>query len=178
MIVLISIVFVSLFLHFPLGIELLKYIVLSGLLLFISGIDYYTYIIPDELILLGLILYIPLALAEGQPLLDTMKTSFVNGCSVAIPLLLFVLLADRFTGKETMGGGDIKLFFLVGVYIGSTLTVLTLFLSCVVGLIWFAIQSHVRVVDRFPFGPSIAIGVWISLLYGSKLLAYYCEWML
>ncbi len=68
-----------------------------------------------------------------------------------------------------MGGGDIKLFFLLGVYLGAKMAMLTLFVSCLVGLLWQRREQG----GAFPFGPSIGLAAWIVLLWGEKMMRWY-----
>ncbi len=154
----------------------LKFAVLGLLLLVISVIDYRRLIIPDELLLLGLVMYLPLSWLTGDTLMQ-MAAALLHGCWIAVPLLLFVLMCDRVTGKETMGFGDIKLFFVLGVYLGAAQTWLTLFLSCVVGLLWYWLRQN-RDNTLMPFGPSIAIAAWFTMLWGEPLLDWYTGYLL
>lgn len=169
---------VSMVLRFSFGWQALKFAVLGCLLLVISIIDYHSFVIPDSLLLLGLIVYIPLSLFAGQALPEVVLHVLLHGCSVAVPLLLFVLLADSITGQETMGGGDIKLFFLLGVYLKPSLTWLTLFLSCVMGLLWHVLQCKWKPGEAFPFGPSIAAAAWLTVLWGQPVLDWYLDFLL
>ena len=68
-------------------------------------------------------------------------------------MLVLSLLFDRLTGKESLGGGDIKLFFMTGLYLGSAWEILFyLILSCLLGLGF----ATLRKTQKLPFGPSIA----------------------
>ena len=77
---------------------------------------------------------------------------------------------DRLTGKESLGGGDIKLFFVTGLYLRSIWEVLFfLILSCVLGigcsLVWRK--------GKIPFGPAIAAAFFLMLLFGEQLTGWY-----
>ena len=93
-------------------------------------------------------------------------------------MLALSLLFDRLTGKESLGGGDIKLFFVTGLYLRSIWEVLFflilqinehLILSCVLGigcsLIWRK--------GKIPFGPAIAAAFFLMLLFGEQLTGWY-----
>lgn len=83
---------------------------------------------------------------------------------------LFREAAWRWRGVEAMGLGDVKLFAAIGIWVGvegvvsaalagSVLTIL------VVGLRWlWTRQGGLR--DEVPFGPGIAAGFLITLLWG------------
>lgn len=75
-----------------------------------------------------------------------------------LPLFLLGLL-----NEQSVGGGDIKLFAVVGIFLGPIGVLLSLFLSAVIAIIGYVIiliyrQKRQKII---PFGPSIAIGSWI-----------------
>ena len=85
-------------------------------------------------------------------------------------MLAFSLLFDRLTGKESLGGGDIKLFFMTGLYLGSAWEILFyLILSCLLGLGFAAMKKS----QRIPFGPAIAAACFLMLLYGQIMTNWY-----
>ncbi|BBB93321.1 MAG TPA: prepilin peptidase [Methylomusa anaerophila] len=77
-----------------------------------------------------------------------------------------------------MGGGDVKFIAALGVWLDSSLILLTLFLSFLLGgsagglLMIFRIKSRK---DFIPFGPFIAIGALVSMLYGHSIIRWYLE---
>ena len=76
----------------------------------------------------------------------------LTGAGLSGGMLALSLLFDRLTGKETGGGGDIKLF-VTGLYLRSISGgIIFLILSCVLGigcsLVWRK--------GKIPFGPAIA----------------------
>ena len=88
-------------------------------------------------------------------------------------LLALSLVMDRMLGRDTMGGGDIKLFAVVGLYLGFIGTLFTVMLACVVGLAFQSVLKR-RGGDRaFPFGPAIAVSAAFMLLYGAPLIEWY-----
>ena len=84
-------------------------------------------------------------------------------------MLLFSLLFDKITGKESLGGGDIKLLFVVGLYLGLAVGFFNLILSCITGLLMVALLKK----QRIPFGPAIAAATYISLLAGPAVVGWY-----
>lgn len=88
-------------------------------------------------------------------------------------LLTVSLIMDRLLGRDTLGGGDIKLFAVVGLYLGFTGTLFALLIACVVALALNALLRR-RSADRaFPFGPAIALSAALMLLYGAPLVEWY-----
>lgn len=104
-----------------------------------------------------------------QWLLTDLKWGLISAFGVGVLMLLISLVFDKLTGKESLGGGDIKLLFMTGLYMRPGVTLFNLMLSCFVGLfIAFVLKK-----DKIPFGPSISIAVFLSILFGSEFVAWY-----
>ena len=87
-----------------------------------------------------------------------------------------VLLLIAIVSKGGMGGGDIKLFFVIGLVLGTQLTLLTLFLAALIGSIVGIIHLRRTRQGRktpVPFGPSIAAAALICYFYGQPLVGWY-----
>ena len=75
-----------------------------------------------------------------------------------------------------MGGGDIKLFATVGMFLGFRLTALAMLLSFILGSIAglaLIILKLKKMKDAIPFGPFIALGSVISLFMGDRMISWY-----
>jgi leader peptidase (prepilin peptidase)/N-methyltransferase len=75
-----------------------------------------------------------------------------------------------------MGGGDIKLFAVIGLVLGIIPTLLTLFLAAFIGAIVGVIHLRRSKQGRktpVPFGPSIALAAIIVYFYGTQMLDWY-----
>ena len=155
--------------------QLLLLLCLSCLLVLIALVDYESWLIPDIFITVGIVLYLLLQMLAGAALQPLVLSSLLRGCSVAVPLLIFVMIGEKIWKKPVMGGGDIKLFFLLGLYLGPMMTALTLFCSCLVGLLWQGIQQQLHWAKPFPFAPSIAIAAWLVLLWGQPMMDWYLQ---
>lgn len=87
----------------------------------------------------------------------------------------FLLLIAIFSNGG-MGGGDIKLFFLIGWVLGFVHTAMALILSAVIGLVLGVIILSINKKERktpIPFGPSIAIATILVYFYGDIMLNWY-----
>lgn len=162
-------IFILLFNILGLGIILYKYLVLSCLLIVVSLIDYKTQEIPDQLIIFGLITG-----ALFTFMID-IRISAIDGIlGFVIGGGLFLLIAIASNGS--MGGGDIKLMAVLGLWFGWKSILIVSLLSFIIGsvvsliLITFKIKGRK---DYIPFGPFIALASLIVMTYGKQLLEWY-----
>ena len=87
-------------------------------------------------------------------------------------LLGVSLLMDKIMGRDTLGGGDIKLFAVVGLYLGFAGTLFCVMLACVLGLLFQAVLRR-KDGGAFPFGPAIAAAAAVMLFCGEPLIGWY-----
>ena len=117
--------------------------------------------------------------AEGSSVSSYLITSgwaagllqgLIGGAVIAGGVLLISLIMDKALKKESMGGGDIKLLFSAGFVLGPAGGLLCLILSCIAGLLVVVVKHS----EKIPFGPSIAVSLSLSLLFGQEI----CSWHL
>ena len=98
----------------------------------------------------------------------------VQGAVASVVIMLMIYWASR----GGMGFGDVKLAFVLGVWLGLEQSLLCLLLAFVLGgvvgvfLLFTGIKSRK---DAIPFGPYLCVSGWVSLLCGKELLALYCS---
>ena len=91
----------------------------------------------------------------------------------------FNLFNRAYNKERRMGGGDIKLFGMVGLFLGIKLGLLTILLSVYVGAIYGVatiIYSKIKKKEfnsMIPYGPFISVGALISILYGTNIINWY-----
>lgn len=150
--------------------ELLVALTLISLLVIIFVSDFVYMVIPDKVLLF----FVPLIVIERifiplHPWWDPLV-----GAVAGFSLLFLIALLSR----GGMGGGDIKLFFVLGLVLGLKLTLLAFFLATLIGAIYGVIGM---IVGRFkkrqqlPFGPFIAIGSLLSYFYGNSIIEWYLQ---
>ncbi|MBP1930228.1 prepilin peptidase [Ammoniphilus resinae] len=104
-------------------------------------------------------------------------TDYLIGVIAGGGLLLLIAIISR----GGMGGGDIKLMAVVGLAIGWKLTLLSFFLASLIGGIIGVLLLAIKVVKRkepIPFGPFLALGIWLSYFYGNELISAYIKFAL
>ncbi|MBI5793402.1 MAG: prepilin peptidase [Rhodocyclales bacterium] len=159
--------------HFGFTLAGLGALVLIGGLIALTGIDFDTQLLPDDITLP--MLWIGLALNMFNAYTDL--KSAVIGAMVGYLVLWVVYWAFKLaTGKEGMGYGDFKLLAALGAWLGWQMLPLTILLSSLVGaavgisLMVFA--RHGRSVP-IPFGPYLAAAGIIALIWGKPLTHAY-----
>lgn len=165
--VLLAGVFLLCLLKFDVTPDFARAMLLCSILLAISLIDLATYTIPDGLLLLAVVVW-----AAFLPFGGGLVRGLLGGFGIAVPLLLLVLLMEKLLQKEAMGGGDIKLLFVTGLFLGIGGNFLNLLISCILGVL-FAVLAGKKKDMAIPFGPAIAGGTVLTLLAGEPVLAWY-----
>jgi leader peptidase (prepilin peptidase)/N-methyltransferase len=166
--------FLSIVLRYDVTAQAAQFLLL-GCVLFVAALtDLDSLEIPDRLHVAAIVFwlaFLPLSPAPVQAL----KQGLLGAFSVAGALLLVVLLADKVMGRETMGGADIKLLFVTGLYFGWAGNLLELLLACALGLLFAAVMGAKG--REFPFGPSIAGAAWLVMLFGQRVLDWYLAFL-
>lgn len=96
----------------------------------------------------------------------------------ATGFLLLLLIA--FVSKGGMGGGDVKLYALLGLVLGFKLVLLSFFLSTLYGAVVGGLALLFKIVKRrqpIPFGPFIAAGTLSSYYWGSEIIDLYLRFL-
>ena len=93
-------------------------------------------------------------------------------------LWLMGFLWEKLRGVEAMGFGDVKMMFMVGAYLGWRLTILTILIGAFTGsLAGIAVMMRRgrNLQMMLPFGIFLGIGSIVSLLAGSRIIAWYAS---
>ena len=147
-----ALVFVTLLLHYDISLQALEGWCVAGILLVCSFADLEGYIIPDRFIAVGIVLFIITLFFAPQPLRRALDGA-IGGLAVAGCVLLLVLGMEKLLGREAMGGGDIKLLFLTGLFLGWKRNLLCLVTACVIGIVWGLLQKKTGRRRGHPVGP-------------------------
>ena len=139
----------------------------------LSLVDLESYTIPDGCLLTAVGAWV-LALPFLKPGWVEILKHVLAGLAFGGGILLVSILMDKLLGKESLGGGDVKLFTVVGLYLGFVSTLFCVMLSCVFGLLFALLRSRGSGKGRaIPFGPSISAAAAFMLLYGQGLVQWY-----
>lgn len=164
-----AVVFVSITARFDVSFITLRYLALACILLGLALVDLEIYEIPDSFIIAGIVWWTFTLPLVGGDLLTGVKEGLIGAIAIGGGMLVLSLIFDKVLKKESLGGGDIKLFFMVGLYLGALGGLLNLILSCVLGLVFVVVLKK----NKIPFGPAIALSTWITILAGEYVIQWY-----
>lgn len=157
--------------------ERTMWLIFAVILLIISLTDYYRYEIPDAALIAALVNRLSFWLISPNPLAG-FPAFLAGSLSVSLPLLFLVLIMDHLQGEETMGGGDIKLFFVLGLYLDWKQMLLTLLTACILGTAGGLIQKRKLKRRAFPFAPYITAAAVLTVLFGQPVIDWYAALLL
>ena len=173
-------------------------LILTGTLFVISLVDLDTLEIPDGCINLGIATWLitsPFAAIRYNVLnidpniqtfiavpiisLPSYINYLINHIGVAALVLILILgislIMDKVLKKESLGGGDIKLFVMLSLYLGGAGAYELILFSSIMGLIFAAVRKCINknASKEFPFGPAIAAAGYILIIYSNQITKWY-----
>ena len=173
--------YLFLYYRFGLTLELLLALAFITVLLPISVIDAQHYIIPNVLIVTGLILGFGIVCAIAYQRADVwyLLIRLIGAIAGGGVLWLIAEIGSAVLRKKAMGGGDIKLMALNGLFLGAwpelaMVIAFSAFSGALVGTT--LIVSGIK--DRqspIPYGPFLAGAAVIVLLWGDTLWRMYLQ---
>ncbi len=160
--------------------ETVELVAFSVVLVALSVVDIEQRRIPDTCIAAALLIravYIVVScLVDGLDFVTAFVPSLVGAVVLGGGMLVATLVADRLSGRGNLGGGDIKLFAVVGFYFGMSRGAIVLVIACLIGVLWGLIgmvldRRFGKVSDHtFAFGPPIALACVAVMLASSPLV--------
>ena len=146
--------------------DLIKFMILTPMLLSAFVIDYKLQIIPNRLNLtifeIGIIFAFLYGLSNVAITINMLLGMLAGGGI----FLLITLLGGLFYGKEAMGFGDVKLMGALGLYFGLSNIIIITLVSFLIGAILSIILlvTKLKKSDEYiPFGPFIVIATFLSM---------------
>lgn len=136
-------------------------------------IDLDHWILPDKITLPGIVVGFlgSFALPEMPWIASLIGILFGGG------ILYLIAWAYRaFSGRDGIGGGDIKFLAMVGAFLGAKGALITLVLSSLLGSvlgIFLLLARKKSGTTAIPFGPFLALGALAAFLFGDDLWQWY-----
>jgi len=150
------------------------YLSLIYILITISFIDLEHMIIPDGLVLAAALLGLMALIFNILPI------SWMESVYGAL-LYGGVLAGVGYMGKrvykmDALGGGDVKLAGVLGLYLGWEMSMISLLLAFLVAALFVVVGLSVGRLSRkqlIPFGPFLALGAIMTIFWGEQLYSWW-----
>lgn len=142
------------------NLDLIKYMILIPFLLSIAIIDYKKNIIPNRLLLTMFEIGIVLTFIYGISNINSSMDMLLGALLGAGIFGILTFLGRMVSGDEAMGMGDVKMFAVLGLYLGSSNILLVSIISFIIASIYaiiMIIAKKKKLKDYLPFGPFVLI---------------------
>ena len=152
---------------------IIKYMILTPMLISAFMIDFKLQIIPNRLNLSIFEIGLLFTFIEGIFNIDLAVNYLLGGLVGAGIFLLITFVGGLIAGKEAMGFGDVKFMGALGLFFGwmqtIELSVMAFLIAAIISII--LIITKARKTDEYiPFGPFIVIATFIVMIVPSDVL--------
>ena len=141
-------------------------------LIALAFIDFETQLLPDQITL-------PLlwgGLVAAVVFDHLAAVDAIVGAGLGYGVLWMLYWAFKWaTGREGMGHGDFKLLAAIGAWLGWQVLPAVVLIASTLGLAWAAVAILARTMrreDPMPFGPFLAVGGWLGLVFREPLTLF------
>lgn len=171
-----SVLAVFLVFRYGFTMQTIFYLAFTFMLIPLIFIDIEHKLLPDSITYLALWTGIIYSLTGYGIALE----SSIYGVLIGYSSLWSIYIAFKIiTGKKGMGHGDFKLLAAIGAWVGWKMLLPVILISSVVGTVISLSMSALskernnEQPQTIPFGPYLALGGWITLLWGTDLVNWY-----
>lgn len=155
-------------------IEYILVVVFISLMTIVTVSDLYYKIVPDVILMVFLpIILVLRILSSEMPWYE----GLIGGVAAFGFLYLIALYGKKRYKQDALGGGDIKLYFLIGIVLGYQYVFLSLVFAGVFGMLYGVINRK-REPGYIAFVPFIYAGSLLAYFYGETILNLYNEFLL
>jgi len=148
------------------NLNLIKFVILTPMLLSALVIDYKKQIIPNRLNLTMLELGLVIAFLFGASNIAITIDMLLGAVAGVAIFLVIAMLGGLLYGKDAMGLGDIKFIGALGLYFGvtniTTTSIMAFLIGAIVGVI-LLISKRKKTDEYMSFGPAIVVAAFISI---------------
>lgn len=138
-------------------------------------------IIPDKIlfpaILLATIYLVVYSLTRESSVFEVARLATIDLLSTTAIAVFFLFLIVVTKGRG-MGGGDFKLSIFIGLSLGWPLSLIGIVLGFLTGAfvaVMLILLGRKGFGQTIPFGPALALGAYLSALFGERLLGLYLK---
>lgn len=173
-----AMVFAIIVLRFKVSFDTLFLLIIFLILLFIAGYDYFTYEVLDlswiSLLIVTIIYCIYLVLVKEASYLNLI----IGG---AIGLIFFGTIkffSKLITKKDCLGGGDVIVMAISGLFLGWYGIVFAIFVGSLVGSIIEVIKLKITKEEKMiPFTPYLVLGIFFATIFTEMIMDFIIKLM-
>lgn len=152
---------------------LIKYLIITPMLLSAFVIDYKEQIIPNRLTLTLFEIGLIFAFIEGTVNLSFLLDKLLGLAIGGGIFLIITLIGGLIAGKEAMGFGDVKLMGALGIIFGAynivIISILSFLLAAIISIV-LIVSKKKKANEYIPFGPFIVIATFLVMLVPEHLM--------
>jgi len=161
--------FVFAYFYYGISFEMFMFLIVSSITLIIFVSDFSYYIILDSPLVIGSILIFLIKWSYFD--LKTALIAVVSGVSLFASMYLVKIIGDIMFKRESLGGGDIKFAFVIGLVLGYRLGLCSLILSTFLALPYSCAALMLKKNNEVPYGPFLASSLFIVFLFSEKFIS-------
>ncbi len=153
------------------------FIVFIFLAIFLWDLKYM--IIPNNLVVLAAVAAVLYAICQffiSDCSILNIRCAIISNLIGGVITFLFFYLMFYFSKGKWIGGGDVKLGFLIGFLVGWEKVYLMLMVSYLLGgavAVFLLLRGKKKMKSQIPFGPFLLIGCLITFFWGQEILNWY-----
>lgn len=161
-----GVLFLFSYLYFEISYNFFIMLILSSLCVIIFVSDFkYMIILDSPLIVSGVLVIILKTVYYGY---KAIIPTLVSGIITFLVMLLVGFIGKKMYKRDALGGGDIKLSFIIGMILGVQVAMVSLIFSTFLALPYALATIVLKKDSEVPFGPFIVSSLFIVFLYYDK----------
>ncbi len=161
-----GVLFLFSYLYFGISYNFFIMLILSSLCVIIFVSDFkYMIILDSPLIVSGVLVIILKTIYYGY---KTIIPTLISGIITFFVMLLVGFIGKKMYKRDALGGGDIKLSFVIGMILGVQVAMVSLIFSTFLALPYALATIVLKKDSEVPFGPFIVASLFIVFLYYDK----------
>jgi leader peptidase (prepilin peptidase)/N-methyltransferase len=174
-----GLLYLGLFLRFGLSVDFFYFLFFISVLVIITFTDLEHFLILDKITYPSMVIGLIACLIKNN-LIDGLFGLLVGAGIiygiVIISAIILKMINHPCKDEGGMGLGDVKLAGVMGVFLGWKFVLVAMFLSClfgsIVGMV-LILSGLKKRTDYIPFGPYLALGSLVVVLWGEEILRWY-----
>lgn len=150
---------------FGLSYEYFISLIITSIIIIIYISDFKYFIILDSPLVIGTIIIMLLLYLDQN--FKFLMQSVGSGLVIFLVMFVIKLLGDKIFNRESLGGGDIKFSFIIGLCLGIKLGLICIVLSCFLTFpyaLYLLVSKHER---EIPFGPFLGMSLYFVFVFSN-----------